>query len=64
MRVYTIKLLNGRDEVEAEIAASLADDDAAIDHAGDLPHSGAILVLEGDRLVARFPPSGRGSRAS
>jgi hypothetical protein len=56
MRRYRIQLLNGGGSLEAEYLAEYRDDDAAIDAVGEQAHRGPIALLEGDRLVGRFPP--------
>ena len=56
MAIYKISLHGSDGAVIAESLSDFADDDAAIDHAGNIYHPHEINVWEGDRLVVRFTP--------
>ena len=58
MVAYTILLLTEIGAAHELLEIEFEGDDAAIDHAGGLPHAYAIIVRQGDRDVARFPPIG------
>lgn len=57
MQDYTVKLLDVRGAVVTEFAVRHADDDAAIDYTGALPHRGPIALYAGERLVGQFAGS-------
>lgn len=56
MAPYVIRLLKPDGGVHAEHVIDFDHDDAAIDHAGSIPHPHTIEVHQGDRQVAKFPP--------
>ena len=56
MASYQIRYLGPDGAVVAEERQVFPDDDAAIDAAGASGHPHEILLSQGDRIVARFPP--------
>ena len=56
MTPYTIHFLGPDGETIASEERWFEHDDHALDTVGRSDHPHAMLVLEGERLVARFPP--------
>jgi hypothetical protein len=56
MSAYTIRLLAENGAIRELLELDFESDDAAIDYAGSLPHPYAMIVRQGGRHVARFPP--------
>jgi len=53
---YTVSFLGPDDEVLAEEVRWFDHDDHALDEIGRSDHPHAVRVLQGQRLVAWFPP--------
>ena len=58
MSTYTIILLTESGTTHELLEIDFDSDDAAVDHVGSLPHPYAMVVRQGDRDVALFPPLG------
>ena len=58
MALYHIDLHDSADGLQERRTHRFADDDAAIDHAGEIDHPHAIRVWRRGQLVAHFPPAG------
>lgn len=54
MALYRVSLFEPDGSVRQAFEIECADDDAAIDRAGDLDHPHQILVSQDDREVVRF----------
>ena len=56
MAAYIVSFLGPDNEVVSEDERWFEDDDHALDTVGRSNHPHEILVRQGERLVARFPP--------
>lgn len=56
MAPYTVSFLGPNEEVLTEEVRWFEHDDHALDEIGRSDHAHAILVHQGERLVARFRP--------
>jgi hypothetical protein len=59
MAFYRIIFHDEEGEPVAESTTVMPDDDTAIDHAGAHRHPHEMHVWQGDRFIARVPPSPR-----
>jgi hypothetical protein len=57
MAPYRIDLLTSDGDLQGSKHLECAHDDEAIDHAGALNHPHEMIVWQGERRVAHFPPA-------
>jgi hypothetical protein len=57
MAPYRITLFDTEGDAQEEHVIEFPQDDDAIDHAGSINHPHAIVVRQGERQVASFPPT-------